>query len=312
LEVNRQVTGVPHPHGIHVGPEAHPDIVAAVSRAGGEVVAVGDARAIVWLGGDPAPLGPLLLPDIEWVQLPGAGVDSFFAKGVITHDRTYTCAGPAYANNVAEHALALMLACGRNLHTAFRAKSWRQYDIVPLRGATVFIIGCGRIGRALIALLDPFQVTVFASTRSGEAVPGASRTVAAGEEVQLLGSADYVVLAAPATPASRHLIGPEQLAAMAPHAYLVNIARGVLVDTEALLVALRTGSIAGAALDVVDPEPLPTGHPLWGDPHVMITPHIANTMGRMIIEITPLVEENVRRFLRGDPLLGLIRADLGY
>jgi phosphoglycerate dehydrogenase-like enzyme len=300
------------PRGIYVGPGAEREIEAAIRRGGGRLVPITGARAIVWLSTDPGSLGAIVPPSVEWVQLSSAGVERFVAAGVFRADRRYTSAGPAFATNVAEHALALMLACGRNLHHAFRARSWKPIEIRPLRRRTVLIIGCGRIGRALMDLLEPFDVTVYASTRSGASIPGADVSLKAGEEGSHLGLADFVVLAAPATEESRHLIGSVELDAMAPQAFLVNVSRGSLVDTDALVDALRGGKVAGAALDVTDPEPLPGDHPLWSEPTAIITPHIANTAGRKFIELAPFIEENVRRFLAGEQLLGLIDPSRGY
>jgi phosphoglycerate dehydrogenase-like enzyme len=120
------------------------------------------------------------------------------------------------------------------------------------------------------------------------------------------------VIAAPSTPDARHIIGAAELDAMRDDAWLVNVARGSLVDTDALVAALAAGAIRGAALDVTDPEPLPDGHPLWSEPRALITPHIANPDTTLRRYLARRVEENVRRFARGDELLAVIDADAGY
>ena len=174
------------------------------------------------------------------------------------------------------------------------------------------IVGAGGIGRALITLLEPFGAEVIAVTRRGRDVPGAARTLPADRMHEALARARHVVIAAPATDGTRHLIGAPELAAMREDAWLVNVARGSLVDTDALVEALRAGAIAGAALDVTDPEPLPDGHPLWELPNVLITPHVANPAEAEKRAYAERVRENVRRLGAGEELLGVVDADAGY
>ena len=174
------------------------------------------------------------------------------------------------------------------------------------------IVGAGGIGRALIGLLEPFGAEVIAVTRRGHDVPGAARTLAADRVGEAWGEAHHVVIAAPATDGTRHLVGARELAAMREDAWLINVARGSLVDTDALVEALRAGSIAGAALDVTDPEPLPDGHPLWELPNVLITPHVATPPEAERRHFAERVRENVRRLAAGEELEGLIDPDGGY
>jgi D-3-phosphoglycerate dehydrogenase len=171
----------------------------------------------------------------------------------------------------------------------------------------VAIVGAGGIGRALIALLAPFETRVVAVTRRGEPVPLPGERLA-----EVWKAADFVVVAAPATGATRHLVGAPELAAMRPHAWLVNVARGSLVDTDALVTALREEAIGGAALDVTDPEPLPAGHPLWDEPRALITPHSANPLSALTRELAARVRENVTRFAAGQPLIARIDPGAGY
>lgn len=267
---------------------------------------------VVWTGKDLSELRDLLTPAVEWLQLPSAGIERYVAAGVVEPTRTNTCAGPAYAKTVAEHALALMLACSRRLPTYSRARRWERVEISSVLGATVAIVGCGRIGRALIDLLGPFQARILACNRSGRPVEGATQTGDMAFVDRAIEQADFVVVAAPATPETKGLIGKRQLERMPSNAYLINIARGSLVDTDALVDALRAGSIAGAALDVTDPEPLPDGHPLWELDRALITPHVANPDAWDEKQLVGLVEENVRRFLAGEELLGVVDPARGY
>jgi phosphoglycerate dehydrogenase-like enzyme len=298
---------------VHVGPEPDPVIVDAVRRGGGALAPdAADADAIVWLG-PPDGIAERLHPGIRWVQLPNAGVERWLAAGVIDAERTWTSAADAYSGVVAEHALALILAGRRRLAETARARRWKpELAGRPLRGATVLIVGAGGIGRALIALLAPHQVEVVAVTRRGQPVPGAARTLPAERVGEAWGEADVIVIAAPATDRTRSLVDADVLAAMRDDAWLVNVARGSLIDTDALVEALAAGRIGGAALDVTDPEPLPDGHPLWSEPRALITPHAANPAPSVIGQLAERVAENVRRVAAGQEPLGVVELDRGY
>ncbi len=298
---------------IFVGAKASPPILDAVVDGGGTPVpTMADATAIIWTGGDLDQLEAGVHGGIEWVQLPSAGVEQYVARGFFDGGFVATNAGPAYAGTVSEHTLALLLACARRIPQLSRTSTWAQPRIDQLRGSTVAIIGCGRIGVALIELLAPFDVEVLASTRSGKPIAGVSTVVTPDRHGEILADADYVVLAAPATAQTAQLIGRDELAVMKESAYLVNIARGSLIDTDALVDAVSDGTIAGAALDVTDPEPLPDGHPLWDLESVLITPHIANPDAWDAEQLSRVVRKNVERYLRGEDLLGVVDPKLGY
>lgn len=301
---------------IHVGPEPSPELEQAVRDAGGELVPAEQASAVVWFGAGPDRFGEVDHPGLEWVQLPAAGVEPWFEAGVLRDGVTFTSAAGCYADSVAEHALALMLAGARKLQVEARADSWaRPEGIRTLLGSTVGIIGAGGIGSALIRLLEPFGVRVLAVNRSGKPVEGAARTTPAEDTAalrELLSTSDHVVIAAPATSSTSRLIDAEALSLMQPHAWLVNIARGTLVDTDALLTALREQRIGGAALDVTDPEPLPDGHPLFREPRALVSPHCANPVELLVPALARRVHENVRRAIAGEPLLAVIDTAAGY
>ncbi len=290
---------------VHVAPESDRAIEEAVTAAGGQIGPLEDAVVLVWLDSNPDSF-PESLPDgVRWVQLPSAGVESWLGR--IDRERVWTSAAGAYGLPVAEHALALMLAGARRLPDCARADTWTEPPARPLDGSTVAIVGAGGIGRALIALLAPLDVEVLAVTRRGH-----DGTLPASRLPEVLPVAHHVVIAAPATPDTRHIIGAAELDAMRDDAWLVNVARGTLVDTDALVAALAAGSIAGAALDVTDPEPLPDGHPLWSEPRALITPHIANPAATLRHYLARHVGENVARFGRGEELLAVIDPDAGY
>jgi D-3-phosphoglycerate dehydrogenase len=296
---------------VHVGPGPDEAIAEAVRDAGGELVAAEQAEAIVWLG-EPDELRTLLHPEIRWVQLESAGIEDFLSRGVIDEERIWTTASQAYARLVAEHALALMLAGRRHLHTYVRARSWDRGARDTLDGTTIAIVGAGGIGSALIELLAPWRVRVLAVTRSGRTVAGADVSLPSERIAEVWPVADVVVLAVPATAATAHLIGETELRAMREDAWLVNVARGGLIDTDALVRALAEGWIAGAALDVTDPEPLPTGHPLWSEPRALVTPHIASPPQAAADALARHVGEQVRRFAAGEPLHDRVDPGSGY
>ncbi len=295
---------------IYVGPGDHPELARAVEAGGGRPAPLEEAEAVIW--GDPTGELPELPASVRWVQLPSAGVESWMERIAATSGVTFSSAAGVYAVAVAEHALALLLAGVRGVVASARARTWRPEPEGTLEGATVAIVGAGGIGRALIALLAPHDVEIVAVTRRGDPVEGAARTLGSERVDEVWSAADHFVIAAPATGATRHLVGAAELEAMPPHAWLVNVARGSLIHTGALVAALEAGSIGGAALDVTDPEPLPDGHPLWTQPRALITPHIANPPAALIRHLARRVEENVRRFAAGEPPIAPIELDRGY
>jgi D-2-hydroxyacid dehydrogenase (NADP+) len=299
-----------HPS-IHVGPGDQPELARAVETAGGALSPLERADGVVWAGTRPDSL-PDLPRSVRWVQLPSAGVEPWMRRIADTPQVTFTSAAGVYAPQVAEHALALLLAGVRGLVASARAQEWVIPPHRTLAGATVAIVGAGGIGRELIAQLVPHDVEVIAVTRRGHDVPGAAETLPADRVGEVWRRADHFVLAAPATGATRRLVGAGELTAMRAHSWIVNIARGSLIDTDALVAALRERRIGGAALDVTDPEPLPAGHPLWSLPNALITPHIANPDEELVRRLAERVRENVSRLAAGEALLSPIDADRGY
>lgn len=303
---------------IAVEPFPDPGIVAAVEAGGGEVADADRADGLVWTDPrDPAALKDLLPTSAaRWIQLPFAGIEEFVTAGVLDPGRTWTCTKGIYGYACAEHALTLMLAAARDLLWHARANTWRGNGLGSperlLRGSHIVILGAGGIGRELVRLLAPFRVRTTVVSRSGRAVEGADAVHPVDDLDELLATADFVVLGLALTPETTRIIDGRRLALMKPGAWVVNVARGAHVDTEALVEALRKGSIGGAALDVTDPEPLPEGHPLWGLDNALITSHVANTWDMALPELRAMVERNVGAFTRGDELEGLVDVELGY
>lgn len=302
---------------VAVSPVALDEIERAVRAGGGEPSDLASADAIVWVDPrDPAALAAALDGSpARWVQLPFAGIETFFEAGVVDPSRTWTCTKGAYGPATAEQALALMLAAARLLHRHARARSWWREGTGGhrrLAGTTAVVVGTGGIGSALAEMLRPLRVRVIGVNRSGRPVAWAERVAGASHLAEVTAEADWLIVAAPLTPATRGLVGKDVLAAMRPDAWLVNVARGGLVDTDALVAALRDERIGGAALDVTDPEPLPDDHPLWGFDNVIVTSHTANTREMAVPELAAMVERNVARFAAGEPLEGIVDPALGY
>lgn len=303
---------------VAIVPHFETGIAEAVERGGGQTVDVAEANAAVWTD----PFAPSDLPavlegsNVEWVQLPFAGIESFFKAGVIDPRLTWTCTKGVYGPATAEHALALILMAARRLHLHPSATSWSPapggVGERSLSGALVVVIGTGGIGRALTAMLRPLNARVIGVNRSGDPLAGADRTVPSSRLGEVVGEADFVVVAAALTERTRHMIDRDVLSKMKPDAWLINVARGPLVDHDALREAVTAGAIGGAALDVTEPEPLPDGHPLWETENVVITPHVANTWMMALPELSAMVERNVRRFGAGETLEGLVDPSLGY
>ncbi|WP_420114498.1 D-isomer specific 2-hydroxyacid dehydrogenase family protein [Pseudactinotalea sp.] len=294
---------------IVLGPHAPPVIAEAVNEAGGRLVAPGEAAdGLVWSGFDhDDDAGSALAADgIVWVQLPGAGIERYVEQGYVNDHRTWTCAKGAFAEPVAEHALALTLAGLRHLPERVRATSWGEPKATMLYDLHVTVIGGGGIASEFIRLIEPFRCHVTVVRRSPEPHPAAERTLGIDQLDVALTTADVVLVATALTDETRGLIGAAQLRLMKRTAWLINIARGGVVVTDDLVAALDAGQIAGAGLDVTDPEPLPPGHPLWGRDDCLITPHTADTPEMTSRLLAERVYENVLALRSGAPLVGVV------
>lgn len=296
--------------------ESLPFLTGAIEAGGGAVVRLDEQpEALILDHGNPKQELTAVLdstPSIRWVQLPSAGIEAY-ADALSRHpEKVWTSAKGAYAKPVAEHALALSLALLRHLPERARARSWGAATGTSLHGLRAVVIGAGGVGLEILRLFRCFDMEVDVVRRTLATVPGAARTTTPAHLAELLPAADVVVVAAALTPDTSKLIGAPELALMKPSAILVNIARGGLVDTDAVVEALRAGTIAGAALDVTDPEPLPDGHPLWDEPHALITPHAADTIEMIRPLLGERVTENLKRFAAGKDLEGLVDAAAGY
>ena len=277
------------------------------------MVAPDEAEALVWA----EPAAPDLLPgvlvagpNIEWVQLPYAGIENL--THLLDRDHLWTCGKGVYADPVAEHVLMLALAGLRGMGSFTRARSWLPPEGRNLLGARMTVLGGGGITESLVRLLNPWDCRITVLRRHPVPMEGVHRVVGPESLHDALEDADVVVVALALTPETAGIIDAEALNAMAAHAWLINVGRGGHVVTDDLVDALAAGTIGGAALDVTDPEPLPDEHPLWTMGNCIITPHVGNTPEMGLKLLARRVTENVRRYIAGEELLGPVDVDLGY
>jgi phosphoglycerate dehydrogenase-like enzyme len=288
---------------VAIEPILRPEFEHAVKSGGGVPCRLAaDVTAMVWTDYSKPDLLREALeanPQLAWVQLPFAGVDAF--ADIIKREPVFTSAKGAYSEPVAEHALALCLALGRAIPRRVLAKSWGEKFAVSLYESRVLVIGSGGIAKELTSLLAPFRCPVVCL---------GSQDIGRLEDE--LPKADFVVLACALTEQTRGLFNRSAFKAMKNSAYLVNVARGAVVVTSDLIDSLAAGEIAGAALDVTDPEPLPTGHPLWDAHNLIITPHTADTDAQVVRMFADRITANVSAFVRQTPWIGLVDKQLGY
>jgi phosphoglycerate dehydrogenase-like enzyme len=260
---------------------------------------------------------------LRWIHSPSAGVSGMLYPEMLAGDIVLTNSRGLSADTIAEHVLSVTLALFRRLPLAVQrqaARTWAQDEIgAPpgnrlLRGASVLVVGLGSIGSATALRMHALgaSVTGLRMRASGPLPPGVSAVRPHGDLHATLPHADVVVLSAPQTTLTRGLIGERELALMKPDAILVNVSRGGLVDEDALASALRSGRLAGAALDVVRHEPLGSDHPLWDVPNLLLTPHTSGFRRDHWDVATDLFVENVRRFDRGQELLNVVDKQAGY
>ncbi len=299
---------------IAVGPASAPEWLRDAVRAGGcEVVDYAQAQGLVW--GDPRgadALGEVLRAhqQLAWVQLPFAGIENFVVH--LDDERVWTSGKGVYAEPVAELCMAFLLGGLRHVIGYSRVREWTVDHGRYLLGGNIVIVGGGGITASLVRMLQGFNTHITVVRRHDTPLPGVQRVVTQAHLHEVLPAADAVVLACALTPETMGLIGARELQLMKHDAWLVNVGRGRLVVTDDLVVALRDQRIGGAALDVTDPEPLPTQHPLWTFDNCLVTPHIGNTRAMAVPLLSERVATNCRLFAAGQPLVGVVDVGLGY
>jgi phosphoglycerate dehydrogenase-like enzyme len=300
---------------VAIEPKSFPEYERALELSGAMLSPMGpDVRGLIWTDySSPVSLGELLdrSPQLEWVQLPFAGVDAF--ADLLDRDVLFTSAKGAYREPVAEHALMLALALGRRLPIRVRAESWGKREATSFYDSKVLIIGAGGISEELVKLLAPLRAEITV-VRNNPALPFRGAKVVAGLESldDLLPEADLVIVACALTQLTRGLINYQRLSLFRPTAYLVNVARGPIVVSLDLVRALDAGLLAGAGLDVTDPEPLPDGHAFFGRDDLILTPHTADTKEIVTRLFATRIEQNVKAFLGKGNWVGKVNSTLGY
>ena len=272
----------------------------------------GGADVLVTLLDDAPALVGAIGPGIRWIHILGAGSDGFPFE--MLGDRVLTCSRGAGAPAIAEFVLATMLAFEKQLPQSWITEptpTWNTAQLGGLEGRTLGLIGLGAIGTEVARRALAFAMEVVA-VRRGPAASPIDEVSLCPDLTALLARSDHVVVAAPATPATHHLLDDAALATVKPGAHLVNVARGSLVDQGALFRALDDGRIAVASLDVVDPEPLPDGHPLYRHPSVRLSPHISWSSPRTVERTISCFVDNLARFRQGGDLLGIVDKEAGY
>jgi phosphoglycerate dehydrogenase-like enzyme len=259
-------------------------------------------------------------PKLKWIQSQGAGVDECItlpkvAKGGILVTNMQRVNGP----NIAEHTMGLVLTVSRQL-AAFTAaqhdEKWNQrppYKVVDLEGRTMLIVGLGGIGTQIAERAHAFGMRIVGVRATGREGPSYVEYVGLTNELpKLLEGADFVVNVLPFTPETQGLFNAAMFAHMKPTAYFFNVGRGQTVVTDDLAAALNNKKIAGAGLDVTDPEPLPKGHPLWKAPNTVITPHVAGSSDLKFERAWIVMRENLRRYVAGEKMLSVVDIKRGY
>lgn len=293
------------------------DQVRAVSETIEIVNAQSEQEALAAIGEADAMYGnitPQMLAQaqrLRWLQTPMAGLENYMFPELAQSDLLMTNMSKIYSDMIADHALGFILMFARGLHLYVRrqmAGRWEKGTPVRhLADCTLGVIGLGGIGTELAKRGKACAMRVIAC----DARPGAKPDFV--DELwpqvrlsDLLAQSDFVVSCVPQTPETVGLIGAEQIGLMKPSAYLINISRGVVVKLDALVEALRNGTIAGAALDVYEQEPLPSDHPLWGMENVIMTPHVAAQNPHVAQRRIDTLTANLRRYLNGEPLRNVV------
>ncbi len=298
------------------------ELVSARDEAAA-LAAIGDADGFI---GRPSPALVDAGDRLRWVQVLSAGVDRYRFPELSHSDIVLTNAKVLQGPNVADQAMALLLVLTRGLHQSLRAedpRDWRGVRSsvrngprgpIELQGKTAVVVGLGGIGSAIAQRAAGFGMTVIGTKRTVSEPPEfpVDEVHPPSALDALLPRADVVFLAVPLTEQTRGLLGAPQLAAMKPDAFLINIARGAVIDTDALLATLKDGRLAGVGLDVTDPEPLPREHPLWDVERVVITPHMGGASDMVWARKLELLQDNLQRFAGDQPLRNVVDKTQGY
>lgn len=255
-------------------------------------------------------------PSLRWHHAPNAGVNHILTPKYLERDLILTNGAGVHGIPIAEFVITYLLAYSKRLPSLYKLQNehnWqRGLPIQELFGKTLLIIGAGGIGQEIAVRAKAFGMRIFGSSRQSQPLPNFDKVVGANEWKELLPESEFVVIAAPLTPETKGMIDVETLGLFRPGSYLINIARGAIVDESALTKALQEGWIAGAALDTVFTEPLPAESPLWTLPNVFITPHCSGNSPRVKERTLALFLDNLTRYRQGQPLRNVVDKTAGY
>lgn len=260
---------------------------------------------------------------LQWIHSTAAGVSQLMYPELRNSGVIVTNPSGIFSVPMAEHSMGMILALARNFPDTVRfqdAAKWAQQDLwdkpqhlTEINGSLLLIVGYGSIGRELARLAQVFGMRIWGVTRSGKGqATHAEKILPASQLHEALRHADYVVIAAPDTPETKHLIGAEQIARMKRGARLINIGRGSLLDEAALITALKASQLSGAALDVTSVEPLPPDSPLWKAPNLFITPHTSGVSDRLWQRETELLLRLLEEWFAGKELSNRVDLSRGY
>jgi len=241
--------------------------------------------------------------NLKWIQTLSAGVDSIINLPSLRKEVLLTSVRGIHGPQMSEMAILLMLALNRNFQKVIRNQDQRIWERWPgklLYNKKVGVLGVGTIGEEIARKCKVFGMTVFGIDIVRREIDSIDFFYGPAELLQVTKEVDYFIIVVPSTPQTKKMIGTEALFSMKPTAFLINIGRGDIVDEEALIHALKTGKIAGAALDTFWKEPLPKNNPLWDMKNVIITPHVGGVSDIYVEQVLPILEENLRRFLQGE------------
>lgn len=255
-------------------------------------------------------------PSLRWHHAPNAGVNHILTPKYLQRDLILTNGAGVHGIPIAEFVITYLLAYCKQLPSLYQLHNehnWqRDLPIQELFDKTLLIIGAGGIGQEIAVRAQAFGMRIFGSSRQSQPLPNFDKVVGANEWKELLPEAEFVVIAAPLTLETKGMIDMETLGLFRPDSYLINIARGAIVDESALTTALEKGWIAGAALDTVFTEPLPAESPLWTLPNVFITPHCSGNSPRVKERTLALFLDNLTRYRQGKPLRNVVDKTAGY
>ena len=241
--------------------------------------------------------------NLEWIQALGTGVDAILGLPSLPKGVLVTSTRGIHGPQMSELAVLLMLALTRRFPDTVRNQDksvWDRWPAELLWKKKVGIFGLGAVGEEIAFRCKAFGMTVYGINRSGRGVDAVDRMFGLDGLLTVAREVDYFIVAVPLTPETRGRVGAEVVSAMKPTAFLLNLARGPVVDEKALIRALESRTIAGAGLDVFDEEPLPQGHPFWKMKNVIVTPHVGGTSTFYVSQVLPIFRENLRRYLKGE------------